>query len=224
MGIEGCRRGGAMQSGGGSSTRMAAWVVVVLAAVGTSALPYVGQPGLGEGSGSGSGMVPRKLLPKAPLHGTTPAPPPPLWVPPDTPPGPSPSATKVRKPSKAPNYGEGHQDLEESPDNIDDAPDWAMGKGEKPQGIKHMGGWTMKVFTSEQQNRLHVNQYGQHKAGGLKGFGLGEKQAPSKKATSRDSISTKSLMHKLDDVNSVVQSAGDGAETGPADDPWPWRA
>merc|ERR1711959_663656 len=208
MGIEGCRRGGATQSGGGSSTRMAAaWVVVVLAAVGTSALPYVGQPGLGEGSGSGSGMVPRKLLPKAPLHGTTPAPPPPLWVPPDTPPGPSPSATKVRKPSKAPNYGEGHQDLEESPDNIDDAP-----------------GWTMKVFTSEQQNRLHVNQYGQHKAGGLKGFGLGEKQAPSKKATSSDSISTKSLMHKLDDVNSVVQSAGDGAETGPADDPWPWRA
>merc|ERR1711959_822386 len=169
--------GGAMQMGGGRSTHMVVVCVVVLA-VGASALPYVGQPGLGEGSGSGSGMVPRKLLPKAPLHGTTPAPPPPLWVPPDTPPGPSPSATKVRKPSKAPNYGEGHQDLEESPDNIDDAP-----------------GWTMKVFTSEQQNRLHVNQYGQHKAGGLKGFGLGEKQAPSKKATSRDSISTKSLMH-----------------------------
>merc|ERR1719478_747555 len=36
-------------------------------------------------------------------------------------------------------------DLEES--KLDDTPDWAMGHGEQPGGVKHMGGWTMKVFT-----------------------------------------------------------------------------
>merc|ERR1712159_356167 len=128
----------------------------------TSGTPLPPMP-LAAGSGSGSGAVPPQT-PTAPLHGIKPPPPPPLWTPPDTPPGPSPSgtSTKVQRAQHggmAPNYDMLHTNtrsllkerrLEESPDSIDDAPDWAMGKGEQPAGIKHMGGWTMKVFTQEQ--------------------------------------------------------------------------
>merc|ERR1712166_1173938 len=44
----------------------------------------------------------------------------------------------------------------------DDPPDWTLGKGEAPGGVKDMpGGWTMHVFAQKQQSRLGVNVYGQ---------------------------------------------------------------
>merc|ERR1711967_201761 len=44
----------------------------------------------------------------------------------------------------------------------DDSPDWTLGKGEAPSGVKKMpGGWTMHVFSQEQQGRLGVNMYGE---------------------------------------------------------------
>merc|ERR1711934_63417 len=53
---------------------------------------------------------------------------------------------------------------DEGPGGIDDAPDWSLGKGEQPKGEKKMkGGWTMRVFTPEQEKRLGVNMYGEHK-------------------------------------------------------------
>merc|ERR1740117_2188931 len=51
----------------------------------------------------------------------------------------------------------------EDEDGPDDSPDWTLGKGEAPKGVKDMHGWTMHVFTPEQERRMGVNMYGQPK-------------------------------------------------------------
>merc|ERR1711904_314979 len=71
-------------------------------------------------------------------------------------------AVSAKKPTEATEFNteallQENADLKVS--KLDDTPDWAMGHGEQPAGVKHMGGWTMKVFTHEQQNRLGVNKY-----------------------------------------------------------------
>lgn len=40
------------------------------------------------------------------------------------------------------------------------APAWTTGDAEAPAGEKDMGGWTMRVYTPEQQSRLHVDEEG----------------------------------------------------------------
>merc|ERR1711934_1300971 len=111
-------------------------------------------------------------------------------------------------------------DLEES--KLDDTPDWAMGHGEQPGGIKHMGGWTMKVFTSEQQHRLGVNRYGQHMT---KQLGLGEKKGiASNSDTSWSDNKKHTSSHRdasTEDADDAVQNAEDGTSM-PVDDPWPF--
>jgi len=39
-------------------------------------------------------------------------------------------------------------------------PAWITGDIEKPQGEKDMGGWVMRTYTPEQQERLHVDELG----------------------------------------------------------------
>ena len=43
----------------------------------------------------------------------------------------------------------------------EDAPPWVTGDSEAPLGEKDMGGWTMGVFTEEQQARLCVDEMGE---------------------------------------------------------------
>merc|ERR1712127_331710 len=110
-------------------------------------------------------------------------------------------------------------DLKES--KLDDTPDWAMGHGEQPGGVKHMGGWTMKVFTPEQQNRLGVNRYGQHVAGH---FGLGEKKAMGSSDASwsnKKKRTSSTAASATKDAEDAVQNAEDGTSL-PTDDPWPF--
>lgn len=48
--------------------------------------------------------------------------------------------------------------LGDDEDGPDDSPDWTLGKGEAPNGIKTMpGGWSMHIFTNEQQRRMGVS-------------------------------------------------------------------
>lgn len=42
-------------------------------------------------------------------------------------------------------------------------PLWCQGKMEKPKGEKNMGSWTAAVYTSEQQKRLGVDEFGKKK-------------------------------------------------------------
>jgi hypothetical protein len=152
-----------------------------------------------------------------------------------------------------PDLGDGLEDDEdededdEGPGGIDDAPDWwahedlgsavwltwcavprAMGKGEQPSGTEAMkGGWKMRVFTSEQQGRLGINKYGEHKKSSMGGI-LGES-----KSKSDDETSTKSKRSDDDDSGSAdtddtsieddtsIDDAADAVM--PSDDPWPWR-
>merc|ERR1712159_456976 len=103
----------------------------------------------------------------------------------------------------------------------------SLGKGEQPGGTEAMkGGWKMRVFTPEQQQRLGVNKYGEHQAGHIQGI-LGE----SKKDDSKDAeVSSKkadddeiSSTDDSQDVDATVDGADDGSVL-PSDDPWPWRA
>lgn len=106
---------------------------------------------------------------------------------------------------------------DEGPGGIDDAPDWAMGKGEQPGGEENMkGGWKMRVFTPEQETRLGVNKYGEHKPG-EKAMGLGE----SSKATKDDDDNIK--IPADDDDSTDDTSIEDAADVAmPDNDPWPW--
>jgi len=187
--------------------------------------------------------------PSAPHHGTSPGPAPVILSTPDSPEGPldPPGSTENGEIAQASQDApssffveellQESTDLEESAAPLDDTPDWAMGKGEQPGGVKHMGGWTMKVFTHEQQRRLGVNRYGEHLPGSL---GLGDSSesvthnnpwAPGNGGKDRTSDDDSSLDNDVErrsdstDDNSddqLVQGAEDGT-TMPADDPWPWK-
>jgi len=204
--------------------------------------------GIGMGSGSGSGKkpsIPQPGGPRAPMWGTSKVP------------GKSMGAVPRTKPERtqevpgnngggpsAPNYGESRKvrqqeqaakaipgemvDLEES--KLDDTPDWAIGHGEQPSGVRNMGGWTMKIFTPEQQNRLGVNEYGEHKVGAL---GLGENAKSTKPVAKKKTTST--VLPSDDPTSDVVSSdsaandetvdtedSADDVDM-PSDDPWPWR-
>merc|ERR1711988_287249 len=42
----------------------------------------------------------------------------------------------------------------------EETPSYLTGETEMPLGEKDMGGWTMRVYTPEQQSRLHVDEEG----------------------------------------------------------------
>jgi len=46
-------------------------------------------------------------------------------------------------------------------DMNESSPDYTTGDAETPKGTKDMGGWAMRVYTPEQQARLHVNEQGE---------------------------------------------------------------
>jgi len=48
-------------------------------------------------------------------------------------------------------------------DAMEDTPAWIVGDIEEPQGEKDMGGWTMRAYTKEQQERLNVDETGEAK-------------------------------------------------------------
>merc|ERR1711871_1220128 len=50
-------------------------------------------------------------------------------------------------------------------DAMEDTPAWIVGDIEEPQGEKDMGGWTMRAYTKEQQERLNVDETGEAKPG-----------------------------------------------------------
>ena len=91
------------------------------------------------------------------------------------------------------------------------------------------GGWKMRVFTPEQESRLGVNKYGEHKAGEVQGI-LGESKE-SKKDSKDTEVSSKKAddSASTDDDSASVDAAVDAADDDstdsvlPSDDPWPWR-
>ena len=76
----------------------------------------------------------------------------------------------------------------------------------------------MRVFTKEQESRLGVNMYGEHKKQSDEGI-LGESKEKEVSESSED--------RKIaDDDASAVDDAVDGVDDTaalPSDDPWPWR-
>ena len=103
----------------------------------------------------------------------------------------------------------------------------SLGKGEQPAGQETMkGGWKMRVFTPEQEKRLGVNKYGEHKAGSIQGI-LGESKTDKKEDSKDAEVSSKKADDEVSDnsadVDATVDSADDGSVL-PSDDPWPWRA
>merc|ERR1712100_55243 len=118
------------------------------------------------------------------------------------------------------NLGESDDDDEEEddegPGGIDDAPDWSLGKGEQPKGEKKMkGGWTMRVFTPEQEKRLGVNMYGEHKKPEDEGI-LGESK--EKDDDDESTADKETAKEDADAVDDAVEGADDSSAL-PSDDP-----
>merc|ERR1711871_568469 len=89
------------------------------------------------------------------------------------------------------------------------------------------GGRQMRVFTPDQQSRLGVNKYGEHKKG-MMADGLGEAKATKTESNSEDTESdadTASSSSTYDDDHSSDSSSiadDDSSISLPSDDPWPW--
>jgi len=57
-------------------------------------------------------------------------------------------------------FGAPEEAPEEGDDMTEDTPAWITGDIEAPKGEKDMGGWTMRVYTEEQQSRLNIDEEG----------------------------------------------------------------